>query len=125
MRVKTDDRALRAILEDALLAAGAALRSLLVVEDASGFDMHTLAKRTVSNAFVEVVSRYKLQVAWNGDERFSRREMEKRIRRCVGATKDEEDGTYIPYFEETYFRGLFRGTTCEIPEERLAAEMMR
>jgi len=123
MRVRTDDRMVRAIIEDGVFAAGDALASLLVVEGAAGMPMHDTAKRAVSDAFVEVVSRYELQVAWNGDPRFTKRELEKRIRRSVGASKNGDK--YIPYIEEVSFRGIFRGTTCQMPEERVAAEMMR
>jgi hypothetical protein len=87
--------------------------------------MHDTAKRAASDAFVEVISRYKLQVAWSGEVRFDKRALEKRVRRCVGASKDKETGKYVPYIEEIDFTGMFRGTTCQIPEERLAAEMMR
>lgn len=110
------------ILEEAIGASWDALRSLLVVEDASGFNLRPVAARAVQDAFVEVVRGYDLRIAWSGDEVPS---LEKKLRRCVGALRNEDGSGYTPWVEDSAIRAFFRGLSCEISEEKMVAERMR
>lgn len=110
------------ILEEAIDASWDALRSLLVIEGASGADLHPVAKRAVQDAFVEVVRGYDLRIAWSGDEVPA---WEKKLRRCVGALRNEDGSGYTPWVEDVAIRAFFRGLSCEISKERVVAERMR
>jgi hypothetical protein len=120
VRVKVDDRVQRAILEDGVREAGIVLGSFMDLFDPPREEMLEQANTAVRMAFRDVFRRYDLRVSWSGDnldpgswERF------------IGAEwNEDEDGCgWVP---SLVLRGLnFKGMTCEMPEERMAAEMMR
>ena len=122
MRVRVSNKVVRTILGEGIDASWDALNSLLVIEDASGLDLRPVAKRAVQDAFVEVVRRYDLRIAWSGDKSPN---WEKKIKRCVGVLKNEDGGGYTPLIHDEVIRAFFRGLSCEMSEEEIVAARLR
>lgn len=118
MRVKIDDRIARVILEDVVEAARVSVRSMLDIGVGASGIRRVVAERLAKEAAVAAVASYRIKIPWSPNDSLLD---PKGIARFVGIFGDGDEITISIW--NPGFR--FKGMTCEMSEERLAAERLR